>query len=169
MWGSWVNFHWGRPWLTLIVKAFRHPNTSRRMPLSARRDRVIGDASLYPLQAVVESRRIAAHFVWHSSSHFCLQRWDFSWCSGLVLIFCPCLPTLSKLQSWPGRHISWFSEQPTLRSSASNLSGVGRVAQKEDMLSRLHTPVFHIGFSFFIVLVLQLSDRRIHRTISSDS
>ena len=57
------------------------------MPLSAQRDRVIGDASLYLLQSVVESRRIAAHFVWHSSSHFCLQRWDFSWCSGLVLVF----------------------------------------------------------------------------------
>ena len=57
------------------------------MPLSAQRDRVIGDASLYLLQAVVESRRIAAHFVWHSSSHFCLQMWDFSWCSGLVFVF----------------------------------------------------------------------------------
>ena len=139
------------------------------MPLSAQRDRVIGDASLYFLQAVVESRRIAAHFVWHSSSHFCLQRWDFSWCSGLVLVFRSCLTTLCVLQCGPSRHIPRFSEQPTLRSSASNLSGIGRVAQKEDMLSRLHTPVFHIGFSFFIVLVLQLSDRRIHRAISSDS
>ena len=139
------------------------------MPLSAQRDRVIGDASLYPWQAVVESRRIAAHFVWHSSSHFCLQRRDFSWCTGLVLVFRSRLTTLCILQSGPSRHISWFSEQPTLRSSASNLSGIGRVAQKEDVLSRLHTPVFHIGFSFFIVLVLQLSDRRIHCTISSDS
>ena len=139
------------------------------MPLSAQRDRVIGDASLYLLQAVVESRRIAAHFVWHSSSHFCLQRWDFSWCAGLVLVLRTRLTTLCILQRGPSRHISWFSEQPTLRSSASNLSGIDRVAQEEDVFSRLHTPVFHIGFPFFIILVLQLSDRRIHRTISSDS
>ena len=139
------------------------------MLLSAQRDRVIGDASLYFLQAVVESCRIAAHFVWHSSSHFCLQRWDFSWCTGLVLVFRSRLTTLCILQSGPSRHNSWFPEQPTLRSSASNLSGVGRVVQKEDMVSRLHTPIFHVGFSFFIVLILQLFDRRIHRTISSDS
>ena len=135
------------------------------MPLSAQRDRVIGDASLYLLQSVVESRRIAAHFVWHSSSHFCLQRWDFSWCTGLVLVFRARLATLCILQRGPSRHIPRLSEQPTLRSSASNLSGIDRVAQKEDVLSRLHTPVFHIGFSFFIVLVLQLSDRRIQRIL----
>ena len=139
------------------------------MPLSAQRDRVIGDASLYLLQAVGVSRRIAAHFVWHSSSHFCLQRWDFSWCTGLVLVLRTRLTTLCILQRRPSRHISWFSEQPTLRSSASNLTSIARVAQEEDVLSRLHTPVFHIGFSFLIILVLQLSDRRIHRTISSDS
>ena len=86
-----------------------------------------------------------------------------------MLVFCSRLAALCILQRGPSRHILRFSEQPTLRSSASNLSSIDRVAQKEDVLSRLHTPIFHIGFSFFIVLVLQLSDRRIHRTISSDS
>ena len=105
-----------------------------------------------------------------SSYHFCLQRWDFSWCSGLVLVFRSCLTTLRKLQGWPSRHISWFSKQPTLRSSASHLTSIAaRLAQEEDVLSWLHTPVFHVGFSFFFVLVLQLSDRRVHRSISSDS
>ena len=79
------------------------------------------------------------------------------------------LATLRVLQSSPSRHISWFSKQPTLRSSASNLSNIARVTQEEDVFPRLRPPIVSVSFSFFIVLVLQLSDRRIHRTISSDS
>ena len=116
------------------------------MPLSAR---VSGNAGLYTLQLSTVSSRIAAHFVRHSSSRLCLQRWDFSWCSGLVLIFCPCLPTLSQLQSWPSRHISRFSVQPALWTSAPNLTNIARVAQEENMPSWLHSPIVPVCLPFF--------------------
>ena len=73
------------------------------------------------------------------------------------------------LQSRLGRHVSRFSEQPTLRSPASNLASISRVAQEEDMFPRLRTPLVSVCLSFLVILILQLSDRRIHRTISSDS
>ena len=120
------------------------------MPLGARHDRVTGNAGLYTSQLQTVSSRIAAHFVGHSPSHLCLQRWDFSWCSGLVLIFCPCLPTLSKLQSWPGRHISWFSVQPALWTSAPNLSSIARVAQEGNMLPWLQSPNVSVCLSFLL-------------------
>ena len=97
------------------------------MPLGARHDRVTGNAqflSLLPLEVgfllVLE---LGVDFLFSSADK-------------------------NKLQGWPGRHVSWFSVQPALRSSAPNLTNIARVAQEEDVFSWLHSPIISVCLPF---------------------